>query len=89
MQCVARRSSKGFAILRLKMLNLMFFAVYGIWDNLGAWKILLRDVSMIWLQFWDFPKMTQNREVSTLFSTAGFCPKRYQKKYLPAKALPS
>ena len=30
------------------------FAVYGIWEDLAAWKILLQGVPMIGLQFWEF-----------------------------------
>ena len=70
-------------------LILLFFAVYGIWDDLGTWKRLLRDMPMICLQFGEFSKMLQNREVSTFFPAAGFCPKQYDKFYLPAKAPPS
>ena len=86
---MARRRSKGFLILLVKLLIFLIFAVYGIWEDLGAWKILLRDMPMICLQFWEFSKMTQNREVSTFFSAAEFCPKQYKLCYLPAKSPPS
>ena len=33
--------------------------------------------------------MIQNREVSTCFLVAGFCPKQYKRFHLPAKAPPS
>ena len=67
---------------------LLIWGVYGIWEDLGTWKILLRCVPMICFQFWEFSKMTQNREVSTFFSAAGFCPKQFKRCYLPAKAPP-
>ena len=66
----------------------LILAVYGIWEDLGAWKILLRDVPMICIRFWEFPKMTQDPEVSTFCSAAGFCPKLYKRFDLPAKAPP-
>ena len=37
---------------------------------------------------WDFTKITQNREASTFFSAAGFCPKQYKRFDPPAKAPP-
>ena len=69
-----RRSSKGFLILLVKLLIFLIFAVYGIWDDLGAWKILLRYVPMICIQFWEFSKMIQNREVSTFFCSSWILP---------------
>ena len=53
----SRRRSKGFLILFVKLLIFLIFAVYGIWEDLGAWKRLLRGVPMICLQFWEFSKM--------------------------------
>ena len=58
--------------VHVKLLNSCVFAVYGIWEDLTAWKTLLRDMPMICLQFWEFSKMTQNREVSTFFPATGF-----------------
>ena len=46
------------------------------------------DMPMICVQIWKFPKMTPNREVSTFFSAAGFCPKQCKRLYLPANAPP-
>ena len=86
---ISRRSSKGLFILLVKLLNFLIFAVYGIWQDLGAWKILLRDMPMICLQFWGFSKMSPNREASTFFSAAGFCLKQCKQINLPAKAPPS
>ena len=48
---VTRRSSKGFLILLLKLLILLIFALYGIWEDLGAWKVLLWAMPMVCLQF--------------------------------------
>ena len=69
---LARRRSQGFLILLLKLRILLIFVVYGFWEDLGALKILLRDMPMICLQFWELSKMTQNREVLTFFPAAGF-----------------
>ena len=41
----------------------MIFAVYGICEDLAAWKILLWDVPMICKQFLGFSKLAQRREV--------------------------
>ena len=38
-------------------------AVYCIWDDLAAWKILLQGVVVICLQFLQLPQMSQHREV--------------------------
>ena len=67
----------------------VIIAVYGIWEDLGAWKILLRDVPMICPQFVEYTKMSQNREASIFVPAPEFCPKQYNKIYLPAKAPPS
>ena len=75
-------------MLLLNLLILCVFDVYGIWEDSVAWKILLRYVPMICLQFWDFPKNHQNREVTTFCSAAGFCFDQYTKKQNPAKAPP-
>ena len=86
---LSRRSSKGFLILSLKLcVFLFFFASHGIWEDLVAWKILLRGEPMICLQFWEFSNMTQNREVSTFFQRLDF---DLDSIYfcLPAKAPPS
>ena len=40
--------------------------------------ITINDDFLICLQFFEFPKMFQNREVSTFFSTAEFCSKLYK-----------
>ena len=53
----AWRSSKGFLILLVKLLIFLIVAVYDIWEDLGAWKILLRDMPMICLQFGEFSKI--------------------------------
>ena len=53
-----RGSSKGFSILLSKSLISLIFAVCDIWKDLAAWKILLRCLPMICLQFWEFSKMT-------------------------------
>ena len=42
---------RGFFILSLKLLIFSILVVYGIWEDWGAWKILLRGVPMICLQF--------------------------------------
>ena len=48
---VSRQSSKGFLILSIKFQILLIFAVYGIWEDLGAWTMLVQCVPMICLQF--------------------------------------
>ena len=51
----------GGALRKSKQLISCNFAVYGIWENLAAWKIL---------QFWELLKVTQNREVYTILSSS-------------------
>ena len=48
---LSRRRSKGFLILLVTLWIFLIVAVYGTWEDLGAWKILLRYVPMICLQF--------------------------------------
>ena len=38
--------------------------IYGIWDNLAAWKILLQDVQMICLDFYELKNDTTSRSVN-------------------------
>ena len=87
---MTRRSSTGFFILLVKWLLLLICALYDIWEDLGTWRILLRDMPMICLQFWESSKITQTREVSTFFQQLDFDPNRikdlfYQSKLRPAQ----
>ena len=41
----------------------LFFVLCDIWEDVAAWKILLRDVAVICLQFWEFTQTIRNREV--------------------------
>ena len=45
-----------------------FFTLYGIWGGLAASKIILRGVAVIFPQFWELSKITQNREATTILS---------------------
>ena len=67
-----RWSSKEILILLLKYVILLHFVVYGISEDLAAWKILLPGVVLICLQFWELPKMTQHRRMSTFFPATEF-----------------
>ena len=48
----------------LRFMIFLNFAVYGIWDDLAAWEIVLGNVPMICLQFLDFFKYTESRSVN-------------------------
>jgi hypothetical protein len=66
----------------------VFVFVYGIWEYLAAWKILLQGVAVICLRFWEFSKITQIEKRKQLSPAAGFGPKQYRRFVLPAKAPP-
>ena len=85
---LSRRSSKGFLVLLYKLWILLIFAVYGIWEDLDAWKTVLRDMPMICLHFFGIFKNDPKSRSVNIFSAADFCSKQYKKNYLPAKASP-
>ena len=64
----------------------MIFAVYGIWEDLGAWKILLRDVPMICLHFfYFFGKLPKIEKCQHFFQRLNFAKKKYKKMICQAK----
>ena len=68
---ITRRSSKGLLIVLYKLVFCCCsFAIYSIWKDSAAWKILLQDVTVICLHFWDL-SMTQNRE-AWIFVSSGW-----------------
>ena len=46
-------------IIFANLLILFILSIYGIWQDLAAWIILLRGVAVIGLQFWDLKKIYQ------------------------------
>ena len=65
------------------------FAVYGIWEDLGAWKILLRDMPMLCLQILEFARMTETSRSANIFQRLDVAPNCikdfiYQPKVRPA-----
>ena len=88
---MSRRSSK-VSLIFINTLNVfLFFAVHGILEDLGAWKILLRcvcvcadDLPTI-LGIWKWPQIEKCKQSSL---AAGCSPKQYERLCLPAKALP-
>ena len=50
----------------------LLFDVYGIWEDLSAWKIPLQDMPMICLLFLEFSKNVQNPAAGKHVDTSPF-----------------
>ena len=44
---LTRRSSKGFFVFTIRIVVFVIVAVYSIWKDLSAWKILLRGMEIL------------------------------------------